>query len=105
MVVASKHNLIEILIKLTSKINITNLGSPDLTTRNVKVFEPPVPEVTVGKTSGAGVSSLANDDQMMMEEKEWSELFGNRRDFTSFDRLSKDETEEIEAEGNSKIPD
>ena len=58
-----------------SKINITNLGSPDLTTRNVKV----------GKTSGAGVSSLANDDQMMMEE-EWSELFGNSRDFSSFDR-------------------
>ena len=39
---------------------------------------------------------------MQLEEKEWCELFGNRIEFTSSDRFSSDETEEIETKQNSK---
>ena len=52
-----------------SKINITNLGRPDLPKGNAKVFEPPCSEVTVDNTPGTGVSSLPNDDRMLFEEE------------------------------------
>ena len=82
--VTSKHNLIEILMKLMSKINITNLGRPDLPKGNAKVFEPPCSEVTVDNTPGTGVSSLPNDDRMLLEEEKWSKIFGNSKDFKNF---------------------
>lgn len=41
---------------------------------------------------------------MQLEEKEWCELFGNSIEFTSSDRFSSDETEDIETGKSSKIP-
>ena len=52
--------------------------------------EPPGPEVSVSNLSSTGVLSLCNNDPMLLEEQ-WSELFGNSREFTRFDRFSRDE--------------
>ena len=53
--------------------------------------------------SGAGVLSLPNDNQKLLEEEEWNELFGNSREFTNFEGFSSDQSEEMEAE-TMKIP-
>ena len=52
--------------------------------------------------SVVGISFLPNNYQMQLEEKEWCELFGNRIEFTSSDRFSSDETQEIETKQNIK---
>ena len=50
----------------------------------------------------SGVSNLPNDNRMFLEEEEWNDLFGNSREFTSFDGVLNYEKGEIEAENNSK---
>ena len=54
----------------------------------------------MGNTSGTGVSSLSNDDQMLLEKEEWNELFGNSRQFKNFERFSSDKSEEIKVENS-----
>ena len=44
------------------KINITNLGRPELRTESAIVSEAPSPESTIGNTSAAGVLIWPNDD-------------------------------------------
>ena len=44
------------------------------------VSEPPSPEVTVGNTSGTGVSSLPNSERMVLSEEQWNELFGESKE-------------------------
>ena len=69
------------------------------------VSEAPGPEVTMDNTvtSGAGVSSLPNNDQMLLEEKEWNfKLFGNSREFTNFEGFSSDQSQETEVENISE---
>ena len=82
------------MMKIMSK-NITNLGRPERPMGSVMISEAHCPEVTVGNTSGAGVLNLLNNDQIWLKEEEWNELFGNSREFTSFDRFSSDETGDI----------
>ena len=85
------------MIKIMSKINITNLRRPELPMESMMVSEPRDPEVNLGNTSSTGVSSLYNNDSLLLEE-EWNELFKNSREFTSFDRYSSDEA----GDGRSK---
>ena len=37
---------------------------------------------------------------MLLEEEEWKELFGNSKEFTSFDGFSNDDTNEMDVENN-----
>ena len=55
-------------------------------------------EVTMGNTSGAGVSHVSNDDWVLLKEEELNELFWNRREFTNFEGFLSDESEYTEAE-------
>ena len=90
------------MMKIMSKINITNLERSELPTESVMVSEPPNQEVTMGNTFGTGVSSLSNDDQMLLEKEEWNELFGNSREFKNFERFSSDKSEDIKVENISE---
>ena len=85
-----------------SKINVTNLGRPNLPTGSVMVSNPPGPEVTMGNNFGAGVSSLPNGDQNLLEKEEWNELFGNSRELTNLEEFSSDESDEMEDENTSE---
>ena len=60
------------------------------------VSKPHSPEV-MGNTSDARVSNLSNDDWILLEEEEWNELFGKRREFTNSEGFSSEESKEIEA--------
>ena len=90
------------MVKMMSKINITNMERPVQPTRSAMVLKPPGPEVTIGKASGAGVPSLPNDDRMLLEEEEWNELFENSREFTNFEWFLSAKSEEMEAENISE---
>ena len=72
-----------------SQKSITHQGIPELPTGSVKVSEPPGPEVQVGNTSGVGVSSLPEDDKMIIDEIVWNEMFGESSDesFKGFDEV------------------
>ena len=59
------------------KINITNLGRPELRTESALVSEAPSPESTIGNTSAAGVLIWPNDDWILLEEEEWNEGFSS----------------------------
>ena len=67
------------MMKITSKINITNLRRPELPMESMMVSEPRDPEVNLGNTSSTGVSSLYSNDSLLLEE-EWNELFKNSRE-------------------------
>ena len=90
------------MVKILSKINITNMGRPVEPTRSAMVSKPPGPEVTIGNTSGAEVPSLPNDDRMLLEEEEWNELFENSREFTNFEWFLSAKSEEMKAENISE---
>ena len=85
-----------------SKINITNLGRPELSIGSVMVSMSPSPEVSMGNTSGAVISSFPNDDQMFLEEEAWNKLFGNSREFTNFEGFSRNKSEEVGTENISE---
>ena len=90
-------------MKIMSKINITNLGRPELSIGSVMVSMSPGPEVTMGNTSGAVISSFPNDDdQMFLKEEAWNKLFGNSREFTKFEGFSSNKSEEMESENISE---
>ena len=63
------------------------------------VSEPPSPEVTVGNTSGTGVSSLPNSERMVLNEEQWNELFGESKEFSSFEGFSDESVEKTPCEG------
>ena len=58
------------MMKTMSKINIANLGRPELPTGSAIVSKSPSADGTMDNTSGAGVSTLPNDDRMFLEEEE-----------------------------------
>ena len=90
------------MMKIMLKIDITHLGRPELRTGSGIISESPTAEVTIGSTSGAEVSSLPNDNRMLLEGEQRNELFGNNREFTNFEGFSSDESEEVEAENISE---
>ena len=57
------------MIKIMSKINITNLGRPELPMGSVMISELPGPKITVNNTSAVRVSSFPSNDQMLLEGK------------------------------------
>ena len=81
---------------------ITNLGRPEVPMGSAMLSKAPGTETAMGNTSNAGVSSLSNEDQMLLEEEKWNELFRNSIKFTKYEGFSSDKSEEREAENISK---
>lgn len=88
-------------MKIMPEINTKNIGRPELPTINSTVTESHNPYVTVDNTSGTEVLGLSHEDRILSEE-EWNDLFGNSREFLSFDIFLNGEEKEMEAEKNGK---
>ena len=86
---------------------ITNLGRPEVPMGSAMLSKAPGTETAMGNTSNAGVSSLSNEDQMLLEEEKWNELFRNSIKFTKYEgfQVTSQKRGKLKISVNVKIPE